>query len=81
MDANSRLLARAILHDRTMRRKMMLWLLMSLIAGVALGTWGIDKVLASNVILFCVYWCGLCVGVLLLLLLCIYDMLNALKGQ
>lgn len=81
MDENSRLLARAMLHDRIMRRKLMLIVLMSLIAAVALGTWGIDSILSSNIALFCVYWGGLCIGVLFLILFCIYDMLKVLKGE
>ena len=73
--------ARAILHDRQARRKMMMIILLFLVGMLALGTWLIDGFLADRVWLFCAYWGALSLGVLFLILFCIYDILKVMQER
>ena len=74
-------IARAILHDRQARRKLMMGMLLFWVGMLALGTWLIDEFLAESVWLFCIYWGALCVGVLFLILFCVYDMLKVIQER
>lgn len=69
------MLARGVLHDRVLRRKMMGQLLLMLVILVALGAWGIDKWLEKSVLWFSIYWGLVMLYALLIILLCFYDML------
>ncbi len=73
--------ARAILHDRQARRKMMMRILLFLVGMVALGTWLIDGFLANSVWLFCTYWGAISLGALFLILFCIYDILKVMQER
>jgi len=74
-------IARAILHDRHARRKMMMRTLLFLVGMLALGTWIIDGPLERSVWLFCCYWGALTIGVLFLILFCIYDILKVIQER
>ena len=73
--------ARAILHDRQARRKMMMRILLFLVGMLALGTWFIDGFLADSVWLFCAYWGALSLGAFFLILFCIYDILKVMQER
>ena len=73
--------ARAILHDRQARRKMMMRMLLFLVGMLAAGTWIVDGFLADKIWVFCAYWGALFLGVLLLILFCVYDMLKAIQER
>jgi hypothetical protein len=73
--------ARAILHDRQARRKMMMRILLFLVGMLALGTWLIDDFLAESTWLFCAYWGALFLGVLFLILFCLYDILKVMQER
>lgn len=73
--------ARAILNDRHARRKIMMRILLFLVGALALGTWPLDGFLSRSLWLFCAYWGALALGVLLLILFCIYDMLMVMQQR
>lgn len=81
MREDSKQLARAILHDRGARRKLMLQFLMLLVASIAIGTWLIDSLLGKSVWCFALYWGGVLLGVCMLMLLCVYDMFMVFSGK
>lgn len=75
------MVARGILDSRSLRRKMMLQLLIILVLLIALGTWMIDSWLDDSPALFLLFWGGVAVFVVMLSLFCIYDMLKAWKEE
>ena len=74
-------IARAILHDRQARRKMMMGILLSTVGMVAVGTWLIDGFLMASVWLFFAYWGAVLLAVLFLILFSIYDMLKTMQER
>lgn len=77
--AMSTMVARGILRNRVLRRKMILQLLLMLVLLIAAGTWLMDGWLEGSLVLFALFWGGVTVFSIMLGLLCIYDMLRAFK--
>ena len=72
-------IARGILHDRALRRKMIIQLGVFMLLLVVVGTWVISDWLDDSVWRFGIFWGIVTVYVLLVLLLCLYDMLRSIK--
>lgn len=74
-------LAQAILHDRTMRRRVMSRFLLLLLVVFALGLWGIDKWLAGNIWRFFLYWAGCGALTLFILIFAVYDACAVIREE
>jgi hypothetical protein len=78
---DSKLIARAILHDRAARRKVIWRLLMLALGQMAAGLWLVDSLLAKNAWVFLLWW-GACAAVTcLVLLFALYDALAVLREE
>ncbi len=77
----NKMIARAILHDRPARRKVMARMLLSVLAWMAAGLWLIDRWLAENLWYFLGWWafCGL--ATLVLMLFALYDALAVIREE
>jgi hypothetical protein len=75
------MLARGILYDRTLRRKMMTQLVIFLLVIVAIGSWVIDDWLREGVIRFIIFWGVVCLYTLFIMLMAFYDMLKTMRGE
>ncbi len=74
-------IARAILHDRSERRKVIARLLMLALLLMAGGLWVVDGLLAHNPWAFLLWWAA-CAGVTVLLLCAaLYDLLAVLREE
>jgi len=74
-------ISRAILHDRITRRK---WLGSSafLMLGLfALGLWGIDGWLSQSLTRFGLWWLGVAVLTLVVMLFALYDALAVIREE
>lgn len=78
---DSKLLARAVLHDRTARRRLILRLLWLPLGMVAVGRWAIDAWLAEHLLRFAAWWgaCGFLT--LMVILFAIYDALAVIREE
>jgi hypothetical protein len=76
-------LARAILQDRTMRRRVINRFLLLLLIVFALGLWGIDGWLQEkgHLLRFVLYWGGCGSLTLFLLVLAIYDACAVIREE
>jgi hypothetical protein len=74
-------IARAILHDRSARRRLLGWLLMITTGMLAAGLWWIPGWLEESLLRFAGWWlvCGAVTGVLLLFAL--YDVLAVVREE
>lgn len=75
------MLARGILHDRLLRRKMMGQLVTFLLVMVAIGNWVIDDWLSEGVVRFSIFWGLVGMYVLFIMLMAFYDMLKVMRGE
>ncbi len=75
------MLAKGILHDRSLRRKMMTQLIIFLLVIVAIGTWVIDDWLIGEVLRFSIFWGLVGMYVLFIMLMAFYDMLKVMRGE
>lgn len=78
---HDKVVARAILHDRGMRRKVigrMLWLDLAV---MACGLWLIDGWLAKNMWFFVIWWGGCGLLTLLVMLFAVYDALAVVREE
>lgn len=77
----NKMIARAILHDRVARRKVMARMLLFVLAWMAAGLWLIDRWLAENLWYFLGWWafCGL--ATLALMLFALYDALAVIREE
>ena len=74
-------IARAILHDRAARRKIIGRMLMVALLMMAAGLWLIDGWLSADVMLFTLWWAG-CAGLTcLVMLFALYDALAAIREE
>lgn len=78
---DSKLVARAILHDRHARRKVIGGLLMAALGMLAAGLWWIDGWLARSLVGFAVWWGAVAVLTLLVMLFALYDALAVLREE
>ncbi|MFD2257061.1 hypothetical protein ACFSSA_10255 [Luteolibacter algae] len=78
---SSKNLAKAILHDRSMRRKWLArWLILTL-AWMVSGLWVIDSWLDASVVRFLIWW-GICAILALgLMLFALYDALSVIREE
>ncbi len=74
-------LAKGILHDRELRRKMMTQLVIFLLVLVGIGTWVIDDWLKGGVVRFSIFWCLVGFYTLFIVLMAFYDMLKVMKDE
>ncbi len=72
-------LARGILHEKELRRKMMTQLVIFLVLAVVVGNWIIGGWLEKHIVWFGLFWGGIFIYTVLLMLLCLYDMLMVKK--
>lgn len=73
--------ARGILHERALRRKMMMQLGIVLICLTAAGLYWIDSWLAMSPWRFAIFWLAVLAYTSLLLLFCLYDMLRVIREE
>ncbi len=75
------MLAKGILYDRSLRRKMMTQLVIFLLVMVAIGGWVIDDWLRDGVVRFAIFWGLVCLYALFIILMAFYDMLKVMRGE
>ena len=69
------LVVKGILRDRTMRRRVLSWMVMAVLALLGLGFYVLDAWLTAHPLLFLLYWGGCLWLTLTFALLALYDML------
>ena len=74
-------IARAILHDRAARRKVIGRMLMAALLMMAAGLWLIDGWLAGNVLRFLFWWAGCAVLTCSVILFALYDALAVVREE
>lgn len=72
-------ISRGILHDRTERRKFILWVIMVLLAMFAVGNWPLAGWLEESPWRFLFWWAGAAFLAVFLFLMGLYDFLATLK--
>lgn len=75
------MLAKGILDDRSLRRKMMTQLVIFLLVLVAVGTWLVDDWLRDGVIRFVIFWGVVGIYVLFIMLMAVYDILKVMRDE
>ncbi len=74
-------LSRAILHDRTTRRKWLGTAAFLMLGLFALGLWGIAGWLADSPLRFGLWWLGVACWTLVVLLFSLYDAMAAIREE
>ncbi|MBK1882565.1 hypothetical protein JIN85_09065 [Luteolibacter pohnpeiensis] len=74
-------LARMILQDRTERRKILFWMLLAVMAGMAIGLWGINAWLMESALRFLLWWGGCILLTILVILFALYDALAVIREE
>lgn len=75
----SLLTARAILQVRPLRRKLMFYNVLVVVALVVLGTWPLAGWLEESLWLMALFWGGVMILTIFMMLLALYDMLAVVK--
>lgn len=75
------MLTRAILHDRSTRRKWLGTSAFLMLGFFALGLWGIEGWLAQSAVRFALWWLGLACWTLVVLLFSLYDAMAAIREE
>ncbi len=78
---DSKLIARAILHDRAARRKVLGRMLGLVLTLMAAGLWMIDGWLAENPWWFLLWWGGCALITCLVMLFALYDVLAVIREE
>ncbi|MFT4175112.1 MAG: hypothetical protein QM627_00515 [Luteolibacter sp.] len=78
---HSKTLARAILHDRTQRRKWLASGLSLALGQMALGLWVIDDWLQASPLRFLVWWAACALLTSLVMVFACYDMLAVVREE
>jgi polyferredoxin len=78
---DSKLIARAILHDRAARRKVIWRMLMAALLMMAAGLWLVDGLLARSPWYFLLWWGACAVLTCLVLGFALYDALAVLREE
>ena len=78
---DSKLIARAILHDRATRRKIIARLLIIALALMAAGLWLVDGFLANSPWMFLLWWSGCALVTCAVLLFALYDALAVIREE
>lgn len=79
--SDSKLIARAILHDRVARRKVVSGILMVALGMIAAGLWWLDGWLDDSLLLFAAWWGAVAVLTLLVMLFALYDALAVVREE
>jgi len=74
-------LARAILHDRAMRRRFLGQLLMLALGMMAVGLWLIGGWLAQHILWFALWWGGCALLTCFVMLFALYDALAVIREE
>ena len=74
-------IARAILHDRVARRRILAQSLAVVLALVSLGLWAVDDWLKVSLLRFFLWWAGCAVTTLWLLAFAVYDALAVVREE
>jgi drug/metabolite transporter (DMT)-like permease len=74
-------IARGILHDRTLRRRVMGRFLLLLIAVFAIGLWVIDEWLREDIWRFFLWWAGCGVLAVFVVMFALYDVFAVLREE
>jgi hypothetical protein len=75
------MLAKGILDDRVLRRKMMTQLMIFLLVLVAVGSLVIDNWLQDGVYRFIIFWGLVLLYTLFIILMAFYDMLKVMRDK
>lgn len=78
---NSTDLARAILHNRTERRKWLGRMMMVPVLMLAIGLWGLGAWLAESPLRFLLWWSGCALATCIVMLFAIYDALAVVREE
>jgi hypothetical protein len=78
---SSKMLSKAILHDRTTRRKLLGWAALLMLALFAIGLWVIQTWLAQSLLRFTLWWLGCAVYTGVVMLFALYDALRAVREE
>ncbi|MEY3394406.1 MAG: hypothetical protein RL346_642 [Verrucomicrobiota bacterium] len=78
---SSKSIAKGMLRDRTMRRKMLAFWVLLVLAWIAIGKWVIGDWLSDSPMRFLLWWGGCFVITLILMLFALYDALRVLKDD
>ena len=76
-----KMLARAVLEDRQMRRKVLGTFAVVMLSMFALGLWGIDEWLAKSVLRFGIYWLLCAMLCLFVMLFALFDLLKSISEE
>jgi sterol desaturase/sphingolipid hydroxylase (fatty acid hydroxylase superfamily) len=79
--SDSKLIARAVLHDRAARRKLIGRLLLVALLLMAAGLWLIDGWLSKNPWWFLLWWAGCGLVTCVVLLFALYDALAVIREE
>ncbi len=74
-------IARAILHDRAARRKVIGRLLLAALLVMAAGLWWIDGWLAANPWRFLLWWSGCAALTCMVMVFAVYDALAVIREE
>lgn len=74
-------IARAILHDRATRRKLLARMLMVALGLLAAGLWWVDGWLHANVLRFALWWLGCGLVTFFVVLFALYDALAVIREE
>jgi hypothetical protein len=74
-------LARAILHDRVMRRRVMGYFLLAMMVVFAFGLWGIPGWLSKDPWRFLIYWAVCAAQAVFLVMFAVYDACAVIKEE
>lgn len=78
---DSKGIARAILHDRPARRKVIGRMVLAALFVMAAGLWLVDEWLASSAWLFLLWWGGCAALTCLVMLFAVYDALAVIREE
>jgi hypothetical protein len=78
---DSKLIARAILHDRAARRKLIGRILLTALLLMAAGLWLVDGFLAKNPWWFVLWWGGCAFLTCVVMLFALYDALAVIREE
>ena len=78
---DSKLIARAILHDRAARRKLIGRMLLFVLLWMAAGLWLVDGWLAKHLWWFLLWWAACALFTCVVLLFALYDALAVIREE
>ena len=79
--SNDKAVARGILRDRGLRRKLIARMLLVALGMMAIGLWGIDRWLQASPWRFLIWWGGCALVTCVVLLFAMYDLLAVIREE